>query len=281
MNTQAAMAVSVVIPCHNSTQTLAETVASLRAQSLASFEMLLVDDGSTDATAALMQSLARDFNAHSAHTDAQRPVRLLSRSQGGVAAARNTGIAAARGRYILPLDADDLLAPEALSDCARVLDAEPRTAIVTMDRQDFGDVERRWNAGPFDLQRLKYFNQIAYCSMYRRTLWHDIGGYRSNVDGFDDWDFWIAAALRGATARHVPKPHLLHRRQRHSLMWRLLDHYESLHARIMLNNPEAYTADELTMARNFLDHGTPAPVLRSARFVFLGRYYDGYAAAAA
>ncbi|MDP3135846.1 MAG: glycosyltransferase family A protein [Burkholderiaceae bacterium] len=275
------MAVSVVIPCHNSTDTLAQTVASLRAQTLPSFETILVDDGSMDATGELMKSLAQGFNEQSARTDAQRPVRLLSRAQGGVAAARNTGIAAARGRYILPLDADDLLAPEALSDCTSVLDADPRTTIVTMDRQDFGDVERRWNAGPFELQRLKYFNQIAYCSMYRRELWHDIGGYRSNVNGFDDWDFWIAAALRGATARHVPKPHLLHRRRRDSLMWRLLDGYENLHARIMLNNPEAYTADELTMAKNFLDHGTPAPVLRSARFVFLGRYYDGYAAATA
>lgn len=268
MNDARAIAVSVVIPCHDSAQFLAETVASVAAQALRDFEIVLVDDGSTDGTRALIDELI------AMHPDLS--MRLVAQARGGVAAARNAGIAVARGRYILPLDADDLIAPAMLGDCARMLDGDPAAGVVCCDRQDFGDIEQRVAAGPFDLQRLKYFNQLAYCSMYRREVWQAGGGYRSNVDGFDDWDFWIAAAARGVTAVYLPLPHLKHRRRGDSFMWSLLQDYERLHARIILNNSAVYSAAEVQQAAAFLEHGTPSPVLRSARILYLGRYYGGY-----
>jgi glycosyltransferase involved in cell wall biosynthesis len=268
MNDDSAIAVSVVIPCHNSAQFLAETVESVAAQTFRGFEAVLVDDGSTDGTRALIEA------SIAAHPEV--PMRLLAQARGGVAAARNAGIAAARGRFILPLDADDLIAPEMLADCVRLLDADATAGIVCCDRQDFGDIEQVVEAGPFELQRLKYFNQLAYCSMYRRAVWEATGGYRSNVDGFDDWDFWIAAALRGATALRVPRPHLKHRRRGGSYMWSLLHDYERLHARIILNNAAAYSPAEVQQASAFIEHATPSALLRSARILYLGRYYGGY-----
>jgi glycosyltransferase involved in cell wall biosynthesis len=268
MNDASAIAVSVVIPCHNSARYLAETVASVVAQTLRRFEVILVDDGSTDGTRALIEA---SIAAHPA-----LPMRLVAQARGGVAAARNAGIAAARGRYILPLDADDLIAPEMLADCVRLLDADPTAGIACCDRQDFGDIEQVVEAGPFELQRLKYFNQVAYCSMYRRAVWEATGGYRGNVDGFDDWDFWIAAAARGVTALHLPRPHLKHRRRGDSFMWKLLGDYERLHARIILNNSAVYAPAEVRQAIDFLQDGKPSPLLRSARLLYLGRYYGGY-----
>lgn len=268
-----AVAVSVVIPCHNSEPFLAETVASVAAQGFRDFEVVLVDDGSTDGTRALIAELIASHEGVS--------MRVLARPQGGVASARNAGIAAGRGRFILPLDADDLIAPAMLGDCAALLEAEPAIGVVYCDRQDFGDIERVVGSGLFELQRLKYFNQLAYCSMYRRSVWTAVGGYRGNVDGFDDWDFWIAAAALGVTAHHLARPHLKHRRRANSFMWTLLDGYERLHARIILNNHEAYSPDEVRTANEFLDHGTPCALLRSARLLYLGRYYDGYGARAA
>lgn len=268
MNHSPAVAVSVVIPCHNSAPFLAETVASVAAQTFCDFEVVLVDDGSTDDTRSLIEALI------AAHPGLS--MRLVAQARGGVAAARNAGIAAAQGRYILPLDADDLIAPGMLGECAGVLDADPAAGVVYCDRQDFGDIEQRVAAGPFELQRLKYFNQLAYCSMYRRSVWQAVGGYRSNVDGFDDWDFWIAAAARGVMGRHLAQPHLKHRRRGNSFMWSLLGDYERLHARIILNNREAYSPAEVKLATDFIEYGIPSPVLRSARFVYLGRYYEAY-----
>lgn len=101
-----APAVSVVTPVWNAEATLAETVASLRAQTRGDWEMLLVDDGSTDGSRALAERLA-----------AEEPrVRLLGwASRRGAAAARNAAIRAARGRFIAFLDADDLWRPEKLA----------------------------------------------------------------------------------------------------------------------------------------------------------------------
>jgi len=96
--------ITVVIPAYNAAGTLAETLDSVLAQTYRNIEVLVVDDGSTDATAAI----ARDY----ARRDAR--VFLLEKANGGVASARNHGLAAARGDYVAPVDADDLWHPAKL-----------------------------------------------------------------------------------------------------------------------------------------------------------------------
>jgi glycosyltransferase involved in cell wall biosynthesis len=98
--------VSVITPVFNASATLAETVASVRAQSREDWEMILIDDGSTDASLALARDLAAG--------DARIQVLAMGENQ-GPAGARNAGIRAARGRYITFLDADDLWRPEKLA----------------------------------------------------------------------------------------------------------------------------------------------------------------------
>ena len=93
-------AVSVVIPCYNQGQYLAEAVASVNAQTFTDWEIVVVDDGSTDPTT---QRLLTAFT----HPRA----RLVRSANGGLAAARNLGISHAAGRFILPLDCDDRIAP--------------------------------------------------------------------------------------------------------------------------------------------------------------------------
>src|SRR4051812_32020991 len=98
-------AISVVIPAHNAGDTLGDTLASLYAQTFAAWEALVVDDGSSDDTAEVAAAwAARDLR-----------IRVLGRSQGGVSAARNDGIAEARHDWLLFLDADDRLDPDHLS----------------------------------------------------------------------------------------------------------------------------------------------------------------------
>jgi glycosyltransferase involved in cell wall biosynthesis len=265
------VAISVVIPCFDSAATLDDTLASVFAQTRDDYELVLVDDGSRDDTRARLDA------AIAAHPT--RRLRVLAQANAGVAAARNRGIAHARGRYILPLDADDLIEPTMLAACAARLDADPALAIVYPDRREFGAVERHAPAGRFALAHLKYFNQLSYCAMYRRSLWQAIGGYATNVSGFDDWDFWIAAALMGARAEHLPEPPLWHRRRADSQMMRIVADYDRLFAQVIVNRQAAYSAAELAAARAVL-RGEPAGApIRAARFVFLA-HFEGRAAAA-
>jgi glycosyltransferase involved in cell wall biosynthesis len=105
----------VVTPVHDAAATLAETVASVQAQSLPDWEMILIDDGSTDGSAVLAAALAA----------ADPRLHCLGWAQNrGAAAARNAGIRAARGRYIAFLDADDLWLPEKLAVQIGYMEAE-------------------------------------------------------------------------------------------------------------------------------------------------------------
>jgi glycosyltransferase involved in cell wall biosynthesis len=254
--------ISVVIPCHNSAPWLLETLASVVNQTLPALEIVLVDDGSTDDTAAIID------DAVAKHPSVMRAA-LDNR---GVAAARNLGISMASGEYIMPLDADDLIAPTMLAECARVLDVDPDTTVVFTDREDFGALEGVFAAGAFDVQHLKYFNQLSHCALYRRTLWHSIGGYRTNVTGFDDWDFWLAAALRGARGHHLAQPLFRHRRHRGSQLGRIFSDYERLHATIICNNRDAYRADEVADAERFLTTGVTCSLLQASRRLFTLHY---------
>jgi len=257
--------VSVIIPCFNSAPFIQQAVASLWAQTYQNLEIILVDDGSVDNTPALINDLLR--------VPSKCLIRTIHQNNSGVAVARNSGIAIATGEYILPLDADDLLHPLAIEACLTALKNKPTAQLVFFDRQDFGDSSLRWKAGSFELARLKFFNQLSYCVLYRRTLWQSIGGYRLNVSGFDDWDFWLAAALQNTQSCYLPEAYLLHRRHSHSQLWGLLPRYEELYSKIILNNGEAFTNAEKALAETFLITGESTSFLRASRFLFLGTYY--------
>ena len=264
MTVERPIKVSVIIPCFNASAWIAETVESVVAQTLREFEVVLVEDGSTDDTRSVIVRLIAQYSDHA--------MRLLLQDDVGLAAARNHGISAARGRYILPLDADDQIAPTMLQACADALDDQPDTAIVFTDRQDFGELQGCHAAGRYELARLKYFNQISYCSLYRREVWEAIGGYRVNVNGFDDWDFWVAAAVRGFRGHHLPQPLHRHRRRGGSFLMRIADDYERLFATIILNNREAYSETEIAAASRYLTSGQPAGLLQWSKRIFRERF---------
>lgn len=256
--------VSVVIPCFNSAAYVREALESVLQQTLRAVELVVVDDGSLDGTRTVVEKVVAE------HGD--RAWRLLHQPNAGVAAARNRGIAAARGRYLLPLDADDRIAPSMLATCAAVLATDRQVDVVFTDREDFGELTGIFQSGRFELDRLKYFNQLPYAALYRREVWTATGGYQINVSGFDDWGFWVAAAARGFRGHHVRAPLFQHRRRRGSQLGQLIGDYERLYAQIILNNRDAYDAAEVAAAVRFLATGKRAALLQAGRAVFERNY---------
>jgi glycosyltransferase involved in cell wall biosynthesis len=189
--------VSVVVPVLDAGPDLARALDSVAAQRpAAAVETIVVDDGSTEPrTLALLDAAAR------------RPGVTVHRTPNrGPAAARNTAIAAARGDYVLPLDADDWLHPAFLARTVPILDAEPEVGIVHTWVGLVGGHHGVWRTGRFGLPELLARCTVHVCSLYRRALWTDVGGYDESFrDGAEDWDFWLAAAGRGWTARAVPE----------------------------------------------------------------------------
>jgi len=119
----AAPLVSIVVPAHNAEATLARTLSSALASTFGDFELLVIDDGSTDGTAAVAEKFARSDNR----------VRLHRRRQGGVSAALNTGVQHARGTYVARLDSDDLWHATKLEKQVAMMFADPALALVYTD----------------------------------------------------------------------------------------------------------------------------------------------------
>ena len=177
---------SVVIPCYDYGQLLVEAVASVERSAPERCELIVVNDGSTQPRTLEVLEVLR-----------QGGYGIVDQPNGGLAAARNRGIREARGRYVLPLDADNRLAPGFLSSAIRVLDAEPEVGIVYGDRLDFGARSGRARIEEFDLATELWSNQIDACAVFRREIWEACGGYDDGARVWEDWELWISAAERG------------------------------------------------------------------------------------
>jgi glycosyltransferase involved in cell wall biosynthesis len=203
--------VSVVIPCFNHGEFLAEAVCSVTAIQRDDLELIVVDDGSTD------ERTGKEMNALSA-----QGIKVIRQENKGLAAARNAGITISRGEYILPLDSDDRLRPGWIDNGIRILDSEPRIGVVYGDAQRFGVRTGRWHVGPFETDKLLEWNYIHASALYRRFVWEQNGGYDGTmpVQGLEDWDFWLGALEHGWDFVYVPEIFFDYRQAEQSMITR-------------------------------------------------------------
>lgn len=188
--------VSVVIPCFNHGQFLPEAVKSVASLGRDDVDLVVVDDGSTD------ERTAKEMDGLRA-----QGIRVIRQENKGLAGARNAGIAATSGEYVLPLDADNRIRREYIEHGTGILDVKPKVGVVYGDAEYIGEQQGRWHVGPFDRDRLLYWNYIDACAMYRRKIWEENGGYDGTMptQGLEDWDFWLGALERGWEFQYVPK----------------------------------------------------------------------------
>jgi glycosyltransferase involved in cell wall biosynthesis len=187
----------VIIPCYNLGEYLDEAVQSVLSQTYQNFEILIVNDGSTEpATAALLEGYRRPR------------ARVIHMGHGGLAAARNLGIAHAAGEYLCALDADDRLEPTYFEKAVPVLDADPSIAFVSCWLRTFGDEEWEWTPDRCDLPALLWEDTVLTAALVRREAVVAAGGYDTKmpVQGHEDWDLWLTLVehgYRGAVLREV------------------------------------------------------------------------------
>jgi glycosyltransferase involved in cell wall biosynthesis len=208
--------VSVIIPAYNAAATIAATVASALGQTHGDVEVIVVDDGSTDGTAAIVSTLAQ--------IDAR--LRLLRYPNGGQAIARNRGIAAATGELIAFLDADDQWTPDKIADQVRALEENPEAAIA-YGWTDYVDGAGRFlHRGSYVslsgrvLTALVQLNFIENGSnvLVRRSALEAIAGATAAGDGpfepalvpSEDWDLWLRLAERFAFVA-IARPQVYYR----------------------------------------------------------------------
>ncbi len=179
--------VSVVIPCFNQGQFIDEAVDSVLAQSFSDFEIIVVNDGSTDE---LTNKLLDNY--------CKEKTQVIVTPNMGLAEARNTGITAAGGKYILPLDADDRIDATYLEKAVAILDNDPETGIVYCNARLFGAVETEWLLPEYSLEGMLLDNVIFCAAFFRKDDWLAVGGYDPGmIYGWEDYEFWLGLIERG------------------------------------------------------------------------------------
>lgn len=178
--------VSIIIPCYNQAHFIPDAIRSAKAQIYSNIEIIVVNDGSTDNTSEV--ALAHES------------VILIEQENKGLAAARNAGIKASSGTWILPLDADDKIHASFISKTIGKSD------IVATWIETFGNEHRLWKFGrdqPYHSDFLK-MNQVAYCCLFKKEIWEKVDGFDTHMrDGYEDWDFWIRATREGYQVKRV------------------------------------------------------------------------------
>lgn len=181
--------VSVIIPCFNDGRYLIEALDSVFKQTVQEIEIIVVDDGSTDpVTLAVIDQLANDPR-----------LRLLRHDQClGPSAARNHGIQASKGEYILPLDADDRIYPSYVEKARGMLAKDSSLEIVYCRARWFGLAFGEFRLPPYGPETMLLQNVIFATAMFRRKSWQAVSGYSENmVHGMEDYDFWLKLLSRG------------------------------------------------------------------------------------
>jgi glycosyltransferase involved in cell wall biosynthesis len=213
--------VSVVIIAYNAAKTIAETLASVRAQTQPVHEIIVVNDGSTDDTV----KIAESFSA-----------KVVNREHGemGIGVIRNEGFAVATGDIFLPIDSDDKFAPTFVEKTLPLM--TDGVGVVCTDMQYFGTEThyiRSWSIfekGPYKdggypfakhrdmtLEDECKYNNIPVASLIRREAFEQVGGYHPILWGFEDWSLWISILSEGWKVAVVHEPLFLYRRRGGSL----------------------------------------------------------------
>lgn len=187
--------ISVIIPCYNLGYLLAETVNSVLKSDYNLIEIIIIDDGSTDDSLKVAKELSEK------HAN----VFCYSQKNQGPSVARNKAISFAKGFYILPLDADDLISANYISEAIKVLEKKPNVKVVYCNAEKFGEKEGFWELDTFKVSLLARKNMIFASAIYRKSDWEKCGGYAEEmIWGSEDWEFWISMLKNGGAVEKLP-----------------------------------------------------------------------------
>lgn len=181
--------ISVIIPSWNHGEALIACLKSLEKQSERQFEVIVVDDGSTDRTQSLIASFHPIFPL--------RIIRLLANK--GASAARNIGAEEARGAYLLFADADAVFRPHALAMMFKTLEDHPEAQFAYSSFR-FG--WKFFKSRPFDSSALRKAPYIHTTSLLRKEAF---AGFDESLGKFQDWDLWLTVVEKGGKGIWIPE----------------------------------------------------------------------------
>ncbi|MDQ0724083.1 glycosyltransferase involved in cell wall biosynthesis [Paenibacillus sp. W4I10] len=176
--------VSIIMPCYNDGAYIEEAIDSVNKQTYQNIEIIVIDDGSDDLNT--LKKLDR-------LVEQSDRIKLLKTPRLRPSGARNFGIQQAEGKYILPLDSDDIIEPSYVEKSVSILENNESIGIVYCYANLFGEKSGRWELPNYSLDKMLLDNIVFVTAMFLKEDWEKVGGFHTDMHhGMEDYDFWLS-----------------------------------------------------------------------------------------
>lgn len=174
--------VSVIMPCYNDGEYIKESIKSVKNQTYKNIELIIVDDGSTDKKTINIINNISDKHIKVFHSNHLRP-----------AGARNFGIKKSTGKYILPVDSDDLIESTYIEKAVNILESNKNIGVVYCKADLFGEESGEWKLPEYSIKNMLLDNVVFVTALFYKEDWIKVGGFNENMkEGMEDYDFWLS-----------------------------------------------------------------------------------------
>ena len=257
--------VSIIVPCYNKAEYLSETLDSVIEQTYPNWECIIVNDGSPDNT----EEIAKLY------TNKDIRFKYLYQENQGVSVARNNGIIASNGEYILPLDADDTIEPTYIEKAINHFVLNPSTKLVYCKYDIFGLQTGDANVPAYSYSELLWTCMIPNCPIFKREDYNKTKGYNPEMKiGYEDWDFLLSFLDKHSVVYRINEV-LYHYRKTDSSRNDIADKQsDKLFIQIYRNHKEIY---EPYAERVIIDHHHYLTAIEHAKEIYnTSSYKLGY-----
>jgi len=170
------------------------------------WECIVVDDGSTDNSGKIIQEFVQKDDRF----------KYLYHTNCGISITKNTAVANSNGKYIFPLDSDDLISPLYIKEAVEIMENNPNVKVIYANGDFFGDKKSKWHMNDYTFNDLLISNCIQNSAMYRRIDFDKSGGYDPGLTINEDWDLWINILKSGGEVVKIKKVFFFYREHNES-----------------------------------------------------------------
>lgn len=225
------MMVSIIIPCYNKAEYLRDTLDSVLNQDFSEWECIIVNDGSEDET----DSIAEMYCTKDTR------FKYIFQNNEGVSAARNNGIRMSSGKYILPLDADDLVSNNFLREAVTYMENNQCCKLVYPLVEYFGEKDGLYELPEYSFEKELWVNLLVCSSLYKRLDYDKTTGYNTNMkSGYEDWDFWLSLLTEDDEVKRLDSIRLYYRQLKQSRNREAGKNEKELNRQIVHNHRSLY-----------------------------------------
>ena len=194
--------VSVIIPCYNQEKYLAEAIDSVLSQTYTQWEMVIVDDGSTDNSAAIAKQYA----------EKDCRIKYVFQENAGPSAARNRGVRESTGKYLFFLDGDDKVDSIIIETGVRYMEKHTNCTLFFSEMQYFGELTGKAIFRYTTYKDLLLNNSIDCCCLVHKADFDRVGGFDEMMFGYEDWEFFIRLLYKNDYVYQDPRPLFYYRK---------------------------------------------------------------------